>query len=104
MPFTFFKSVSARLDKGKAEPLKGEPYLLKMDKCKEAKIIIHFYQYLNEPDLEITLTEPRRGKLLAEYDPQTGKWIHQDWLPEEEEEEKLEGRVNRKKIEEKTQL
>jgi hypothetical protein len=50
------------------------------------------------------LTEPKKGILQAEYDPQTGKWIRQDWLPEEEEtEEKLEGRVNRKKLEEKTE-
>jgi hypothetical protein len=34
VPFTFFKSVSVKLDKGKAEPLKGEPYLLKLNKCK----------------------------------------------------------------------
>lgn len=55
VPFTFFKSVTAKVGTGKFEQLKGEPYTVNFKEKEPVKIKIEFYKYLGEPDLEIIL-------------------------------------------------
>lgn len=45
VPFTFFKSVFAKIDK-KLLPLKGEPYKVSFKDKKDVTILIEFYKYL----------------------------------------------------------
>ena len=51
VPFTFFKSVTAKVGAGKLEQLKGEPYTVTFKEKEPVKIKVEFYKYLGEPDL-----------------------------------------------------
>jgi hypothetical protein len=51
VPFTFFKSVSAKINGKAAQTLKGEPYTISFKDKLPILIVIEFYRYLGEPNL-----------------------------------------------------
>jgi len=54
VPFSFFKGVSVTYDKEKvAKKIKGEPYVISLEKNVKAKLKLDFYGYLGEPSYEI---------------------------------------------------
>ena len=53
VPFTFFKSVSAKINGKPAQTLKGEPYSIIFKDKVPIVVIIEFYRYLGEPNIEI---------------------------------------------------
>lgn len=72
VPFTFFKSVSAKIHGKPAQALKGEPYTVSFKDNVPIAIIIEFYRYLGEPNLEIFFEKIREGTFEIHYNPNNG--------------------------------
>lgn len=75
VPFTFFKSVFAKINGNPALALKGEPYTVSFKDKGPITIVIEFYKYLGEPNLEILFEKIREGTYEIHYDPKIGEWI-----------------------------
>lgn len=75
VPFTFFKSVLAKINGKPALALKGEPYTVSFKEKVRTTIIIEFYKYLDEPNLEIIFEKIREGIYEIHYNPKIGEWI-----------------------------
>lgn len=80
MPFTFFKSVSTKINGKATQPLKGEPYTVSFKDKVPITVVIEFYKYLGEPNLEILFDKIRQGTFEIHYNPMVGEWTKREWI------------------------